>query len=79
MISLSRQLLRIFLAAVAGIAATAAMVRLATLNRRRAPGWTLLVAALATLAGVVLTVGLVWWDRQRRPAMYFWPCLPCSG
>lgn len=74
MSGLLRQVLRIILAAVAGIVATAAMVRLVTLDRRRSPGWTLLVAALATGAGVALTVGLVWWaagprDRQRRSAM----------
>lgn len=74
MSGLYRRLLRIVLAAVAGIAATAAMVRLVTLNRRRSPSWTLLVAALATGAGVALTAGLVWWaagprDHQRRSAM----------
>lgn len=51
MSGLYRRLLRIVLAAVAGIATTAAMVRLVTLNRRRSPSWTLLVAALATGPG----------------------------
>ncbi|WP_051655107.1 phospholipase D-like domain-containing protein [Deinococcus marmoris] len=74
MSSLPRRLLQIIFAALGGIAATAALVRLATLDGRRRPVWTLFLTLLATLAGIILTVSLVWYaagpgDRERRPAM----------